>query len=803
MDCKSRILFFLICACFLHLTSSSKLRGNTLWQGEELNFGDRLVSDLGELSLSFFKPSNYNNNNLYLGVNSLLFGYYFWVANRDTPIPADSGAALTIDEYGNLKIMYNGGGDSIVLYSSVEAPKNTSLFLPDTGNVELREMNPDGSIKQDVLWQASDCPTDTLFKGTKLGINKRTGQTRSLTSRRSFNNPSSGPFTLGMDPNNTKQLVIWWWKKIVWTSGEWDHNERTFSNTKGLVDFNFTYVSNENETYFKYFLISYLNIVREGVLFGGSGAYYSCVSNNHPPFQAGCKLPKPPSCRSLSQQHNNSNDLILPSWNGTGKMSMEGFRFDESENLTTTDCWLKCLNNCSCVAYSNTNEDATGCEIWGTKAKFAANNDGRQIYFLPGKLKAKSRRRLIVRSLAGGAIAIFISCSICFVFWRKHKAKVNMKMKQLKLLLEIGGNATLPTTYDATKVKNGNNKLDGKTNQEIHIFSFGSIATATNNFSSANKLGEGGYGPVYKGKLTDGQEIAIKRLSQSSGQGLEEFKNEAQLIAKLQHRNLVRILGFCIEREERILVYEYMSNKSLDFYLFGIDSNKKKLSNWKRRFRIIEGIVQGFVYLHNYSRLTVIHRDLKASNILLDDEMNPKISDFGMARIFKSKESVEKTRRVVGTFGYMSPEYVTSGVISIKIDIFSYGVLLLEIVSGKRNNSCYQIDGKLNLIAYAWQLWTDDKVIELIDPTLDSTIKCSPGEVLRCIHIGLLCVQDKATDRPTMLDIVSFLSNETIQLAQPKPPAFLNNIVVMEQQHDLPINHGSLNDVTISEMGGR
>ncbi|KAJ7951792.1 putative Receptor protein kinase [Quillaja saponaria] len=792
----STILVFLSCSCFLHLTSPSELRGkkNTLWQGEKLNVGDRLVSDSGDLSLSFFKPAN-NSNNLYLGVNTLASKYYFWVAKRDTPIPANSRPALTIDEYGSLKIVYNGGGDPIVLYSSVEAPKNTSLFLPDTGNVELREMNLDGS-KHGVLWQAVDYPTDTLFRGMKLGRSKRTGQTWSLTSWRSNYNPLSGSFTLGMDPNNTKQILVWWREKIVWTSGEWDHNERTFSNTKGLADFNnFTYISNENETYFEHLLNSNICIKSWGSICGiASGTCSACVTSDSPPFLAGCNMPKPPQCRRNLQY--NGNDFVLPSWYGTGKMSMEGFKFDDSENLTYTDCWLKCLNDCSCVAYSHTNEDVTGCEIWSTTAKFILTKDGQQISFLYEKSKApKSRRRLIVISVAGVAFAILISCYIFFVLWRKHKAKVNKKMKQLNLIQEIGGNATPPPAYDASKVRICSK--DGKINHEMHIFSFESIDTATYNFSSANKLGQGGYGPVYKGKLKDGQEIAVKRLSQSSEQGLGEFKNEAQLIAKLQHRNLVRLLGFCIEKEERILVYEYMPNKSLDFYLF--DFNKKKLLKWKSRFCIIENIAQALVYLHNYSRVTVIHRDLKASNILLDNEMSPKISDFGMARIFGSKGSEENTNRVVGTFGYMCPEYAMSGVVSIKTDVFSYGVLLLEIVSGKKNNS---LIADSSLIAYAWQLWSEGRVSEIIDPILDGLIMFSSSEILRCIHIGLLCVQNKAADRPTMLDVVSFLSNETIQLPQPKQPAFFNN-VVKEQQDDLPLNNGSLNDVTISEMDGR
>ncbi|XP_030972479.1 G-type lectin S-receptor-like serine/threonine-protein kinase CES101 [Quercus lobata] len=190
-------------------------------------------------------------------------------------------------------------------------------------------------------------------------------------------------------------------------------------------------------------------------------------------------------------------------------------------------------------------------------------------------------------------------------------------------------------------------RRDGKKSHELQFFSFESIAAATNNFTSTSKLGEGGFGSVYRGQLPDGQEVAIKRLSRKSGQGFLEFKNEAILIAKLQHTNLVRLVGCCIHKEERMLIYEYMPNKSLDFFLF--DPVKKNILDWKKRFNIIQGIIQGLLYLHNYSRLRIIHRDLKASNILLDNEMNPKISNFGMARIFGSNDSEVNTNRVVGT----------------------------------------------------------------------------------------------------------------------------------------------------------
>ncbi|GLT63598.1 hypothetical protein SLA2020_361540 [Shorea laevis] len=303
------------------------------------------------------------------------------------------------------------------------------------------------------------------------------------------------------------------------------------------------------------------------------------------------------------------------------------------------------------------------------------------------------------------------------------------------------------------------------------------------------------------GILHDGQEVAIKRLSTNSRR-VAEFKNEALLIAKLQHTNLVGLLGFCIQGEENILIYEYMPNKSLDSFLF--DSDKKKILNWKRHFIIIEGIAQGLLYLHKYFKLRVIHRDyLKASNILIDNEMNPKISDFGIARIFGLNESEANTNRVVGTYGYMSSKYVLHDLVSIRTDVFSFGVLLLEVVTGWKNTAHYHPDYPLNLTGYVCQLWNEGRQLGLIDPSMDGS--CPHDEILRCIHIGLLCVQDHAVDKPTILDVVSMLSNKTIQLPEPKYPGVFITSKVEKEGSVLEVKQEicSINQVSILEMEAR
>ncbi|KAF8029661.1 hypothetical protein BT93_E2171 [Corymbia citriodora subsp. variegata] len=309
------------------------------------------------------------------------------------------------------------------------------------------------------------------------------------------------------------------------------------------------------------------------------------------------------------------------------------------------------------------------------------------------------------------------------------------------------------------------------TNSESMLYDLANIQAATNNFSQRNKLGEGGFGEVFLGTLLNGLLIAVKRLSQSSKQGAEEFKNEVMLLSKLQHRNVVQLLGFCVEGEEKVLVYEFVQNKSLDYFLS--DPEKRRHLDWSTRYNILCGIARGICYLHEDSRIRIIHRDLKSSNILLDGEMNPKISDFGMARIFGVDQTLAITERNAGTYGYMSPEYAMHGQFSVKSDVYSFGVLLLELVIGKKNSFFNQADSGEGIACYAWKNWRDGTPLAVLDPAIGDAY--SRDEVVRCLKLGLLCAQEDPNGRPTMTDIVLELSSHRVTLELPQQLAFFLN----------------------------
>ncbi|PIN21905.1 Serine/threonine protein kinase [Handroanthus impetiginosus] len=304
-------------------------------------------------------------------------------------------------------------------------------------------------------------------------------------------------------------------------------------------------------------------------------------------------------------------------------------------------------------------------------------------------------------------------------------------------------------------------------------FSLKQIRAATNNFDAANKIGEGGFGSVYKGQLSDGTIIAVKQLSSRSRQGNREFLNEIGMISCLQHPNLVKLYGCCIEGDQLLVVYEYMENNSLAHVLF--DSNVSQLMlDWPTRFRICIGIARGLAFLHEESRLRIVHRDIKATNVLLDKDLSPKISDFGLARL-NEDEKTHISTKVAGTIGYIAPEYALWGYLTDKVDVYSFGIVILEIVSGKSNNNYMPSHSFICLLDWASHLQESKNIDELVDERLGSQVNREEAE--RVVKIALLCTNATPSLRPTMSEIVQMLEGKMeIPEVTPEGSKYTNDV---------------------------
>eukprot|EP00253_Pinus_taeda_P008902 PITA_08902 len=343
---------------------------------------------------------------------------------------------------------------------------------------------------------------------------------------------------------------------------------------------------------------------------------------------------------------------------------------------------------------------------------------------------SSSKTLPIILGIVGGVLLALMVC--LFAIWRKLKSAISPR----------------PATQNEEAHENDPESTLLK--QEQILFTLEDLIEATDNFDRTKKLGEGGFGPVYKGITRDGKEIAVKKLSVRSGQGKREFMNEVKLVANVQHRNLVKLLGCCAEGPERLLVYEFLPNKSLDTFLF--DPEKKRRLDWHTRYNIIMGIARGLLYLHEDSMLRIIHRDIKPNNILLDEGLNPKIADFG---------------------GYMAPEYAMKGQLSVKVDVYSFGVLVLEIVSARKNSDANLPDEMQSLLEWAWRLYKRGCLPDMIDSTLAKTIR--QEQALRCIQVALLCTQADAGLRPIMSNVILMISSASVTLANPTKPAFVKS----------------------------
>nr|SSC84624.1 At421380-like [Capsella grandiflora] len=837
---------FFVFLLFLILFPAFSISSNTLLTTESLTISSKktIVSPGDVFELGFFKPGS--SSRWYLGIwyKTISKRTYVWVANRDHPLSSSIGTLRISDN--NLVVLdqsetpvwsTNLTGGSVISPVVAELLDNGNFVLRDSNN-----NNPDG-----YLWQSFDFPTDTLLPEMKLGWDLKTGSNRLIRSWKRPDDPASGEFTFKLETGGFPEIFLWYKESLVYRSGPW--NGIRFSGVPEMqpydyMVFNFTTSSDEVTYSFrvtKSDVYSRVSLSSMGVLqrftwietaqtwnlfwyapkdqcdeYKECGAYGYCDSNTSPVCNCikGFK-PRNPQVWGLRDGSDGCvRKTLLTCGGGDGFARLEKMKLPDTtaasvdRGIGVKECEQKCLKDCNCTAFANTDirGGGSGCVIWIGELLDIRNyaKGGQDLYV---RLAAtdlddkRNRNAKLIGSSIGVSVLLLLSF-IIFYFWKRKQNRsiaIETPRDQVRSRDFLMNDVVLSSRRHISRENN-------RDDLELPLMKFEEVAMATNNFSNNNKLGQGGFGIVYKGRLLDGQEIAVKRLSETSSQGIDEFKNEVKLIARLQHINLVRLLACSVDVDEKMLIYEYLENLSLDSHLF--DKKQSSKLNWQMRFDIINGIARGLLYLHQDSRFRIIHRDLKASNVLLDKYMTPKISDFGMARIFGRDDTESITRKVVGTYGYMSPEYAMDGIFSVKSDVFSFGVLLLEIISGKRNKGFYNSDRDVNLLGCVWRNWKEGKGLEIIDPIIansSSTVK--QHEILRCIQIGLVCVQERAEDRPTMSLVVLMLGSESTTIPQPKLPGYCLRRSPVEtdsssnkRRDDEP---WTVNQITVSVLDGR
>ncbi|PRQ36649.1 putative protein kinase RLK-Pelle-DLSV family [Rosa chinensis] len=834
MQLGSGTLFFLF--IFSLLLSQYGAEVYTITPSHPLSKGETLVSPGLIFELGFFSPNSSANKYVGLWHKSIYPRKYVWVANRDNPLAAtDTLASLRIGSSGSLELV---DGKQIFVWSA-NISNCSSAVLLDNGNFVAK-----GVMGAD-LWESFNNPSDSLLPRMLLGYDRGSGKQNFLISWKSENDSSPGIFWAGLSAESPPQKFIWINGSTPhWRSGPWDKSQFIGipPPTNQYVN-PFTIIVNvtQEARYLSYDfdkipggkVLAYDEMSSEGI-----GRVFVSQSHknwhlmwkswNNPcdnygacgPFGV-CKAYESPICKCVNGFIPKSNEeWTKGNWTGgcvrrtnlscethrnesvsskgkDGFLKLERLKVpDFHEYLSSLalekfeDCKIQCLSNCSCLAFANV--DTIGCLMWSKDLIDMQQfpSFGEDLYVrVPHSEPVEGKPMKLIASLTTIG---FMSILVAIVFnlhgrYANQKRRVELKTQRLE-------------STSMTKIhRDGIREYIGKYNlSELKIYDFDSILIATNNFSITNKLGQGGFGPVYKGMLPEGKEIAVKRLSSSSRQGVEEFKNEMMLISNLQHKNLVRMMGCCVKEDEKLLIYEFMPNKSLDTFL--LDLTKRAVLDWATRFNIIQGVARGLLYLHHDSYVKVIHRDLKLSNILLDEKMNPKISDFGLARIIEETQSLDNTQKVVGTRGYMSPEYAMGGIFSEKSDVYSFGVLVLEVISGKKNTSFYLYDQQLGFLAYAWKLWNEGRALDLVDEVLGDSY--SSSEVMKCVHVGVLCVQDNATDRPTMVDVASILSSEK-DGPHPKRPVFTIQNSVYRPGPYYENTNSSKNEASMTIIEGR
>ncbi|CAD6263759.1 unnamed protein product [Miscanthus lutarioriparius] len=663
---------------------------DTLRPGHALAGRDKLVSANGKFALGFFQlqTGSSSSNISYLGIwlDKVPVLTPVWTANRDNPVSNSTSPELIISGDGNMVV--SAQGNTIWSTRANTTTNDTVAVLLGNGNLVLRS----SSNSSLTFWESFDYPTDTQLPGVKIGWNKVTGLNRRLVSRKNSIDLSSGMYSSRLDHDGVARML--WNSSAVYWSSTW--NGRFFGSvpemSAGSPNANFTFVNNDQELYFTYNIfdesiitlttldVSGQNQVRVWTgqdwmavdnqpahqcdVYAVCGPFTVCTSSADPY----CSCMKGFSVRSPADWEiedrtggcirNTPLNCGADDGNKTGMAdkfySMPGIRLPQNGKImpnasSTKECAQVCLSNCSCTAYSYGKD---GCSIWHDELLNVATDGNEEMIYL--RLAAKelesgkgNRSAMIIGVAVGTSIAVLVFI-LLMVIWRRN------------------GKWSRPI------VDNDQGSVG------IIAFKYVDLQDATKKFSE--KLGAGGFGSVFKGCLSDSIAIAVKRLD-GARQGEKQFRAEVNSIGVIQHVNLVKLIGFCCEGDRRLLVYEHMPNGSLDSHLF---QSYGTILDWNMRYQIALGVARGLGYLHHGCRDCIIHCDIKPQNILLDASFVPKIADFGMAKLL-GREFSRVVTTMRGTVGYLAPEWISGTPITPKIDVYSYGMVLLEIVSGKRN----------------------------------------------------------------------------------------------------------------------
>ncbi|XP_043698740.1 G-type lectin S-receptor-like serine/threonine-protein kinase At2g19130 [Telopea speciosissima] len=777
--------------CFSLNTHLSNGAAGTLSVGESISGNQTIVSEgAGSFELGFFSSGN-NSQNYYIGIwyTQISPITTVWVANRDKPISDKYSSQLKLLEDGNLVII---DSSKTLIWSTnltSTSSNSTEVTLLNSGNLVLRNV----LNSSDLIWESFNYPTDTWLPGGKIGLNKLTNESQRLISWKSSEDPAPGLFSLELDPAGTSQYFIVWNESVkYWTSGTW--NGKIFSLVPEMTSnyvYNFTYVTNQNENYFTYSLYNSSSLITrfvmdlkgqinqltwlEGVgwnlfwaqprekcgVYALCGAFGTCNAQSSIP----CTCLQGFNPRYQTDYSNLSDwsggcvrDIQLQCVNNASvNGEKDGFQMMSNVKLPINDlpvavgsaqaCELTCLNNCSCNAYAY---NSSGCFAWEgdlmNLEQLSAGDTGGQDLYLKLAGAGGNKQGLATGAIVGvvsGVLAAALLGFLVVLIWKRQRRKLDGPSKAVEGYMVA--------------------------------FSYKDLQIATKNFSE--KLGEGGFGSVFKGTLPDSTVVAVKKL-EALNQGEKQFRTEVSTIGTIQHVNLVRLRGFCSQGTNRLLVYDFMPKSSLDSHLFNGEKGSEVL-DWKTRYQIALGTARGLAYLHEKCRECIIHCDIKPENILLDAEFCPKVADFGLAKLV-GREFSRVLTTMRGTRGYLAPEWLSGVAITTKADVYSYGMMLFELISGRRNSGNSDHGEKVGFFPTwaASKINEDGEILSILDYRLEGNADLT--ELIRTCKVASWCIQDDEVDRPSMGLMVQMLEG----MVEVSPPPIPRTLRVLEENHE-------------------